>query len=156
MDSIAGKIKNNANYTSAEIAFLNISGIPVYNALKAAAANGTIDIVVQSLREPIATAMAYAVLNDLMTAILDISRLADDVADPTGVVGPANDSLVCDTAALLPVKRQISTLRDNAQTLLNIASKSRADAMARYSHVSRFIDNMLKHSQKTHNLKFDR
>ena len=130
MHSIANKIKSKSgNYTDDEKNFLNSMPSPVFKALNHAAKTNTADFQISVLREPTARAMAFAIIDDLVDKLYELSRMANTNVEFAESV---DSNKMCSPGVLGPLLEQVKGLKFEAAKLSIAIKKARSDQVANY------------------------
>lgn len=148
MNNIALKITSSEIlYNQDEQAFLASTRIAILLQLKQAIIGDRLAITIAALREPVAEAIAYAVLDDMITNIFEMAVLANIAANQKGVANSNAAAKDCNTDAYIAVKLEIQEFKSQAEWLLGAIKTAKAQAMQDYVNSIKFNENLMEQNK---------
>lgn len=126
MHSIAAKIQNKHDLSASEIGFLSSMPLPIVKSLELGVKYDIVEVTIQTLRESAARAMSFAIVDDLLTKLYELTRLASAVSHNAND-GISND--LCSVEAVAPIIESMKGLKSRAYKLNLAIKKARSDSL---------------------------
>lgn len=140
LQTIATKIQTNpqAGYTADEQRFIDTSPLPVLQILTTAVNNGNINATIAVFRDPLASAYAYRVMDDLLSTMDYVLRKADRAKNTGPIAGGNPDH--CQIRILEQPIRLVSELKEELIDMRHMARDEyyhRLDELGHYLRIAR-------------------
>jgi conjugative transfer pilus assembly protein TraH len=149
MNSIANKISSrNGGFSISEQGFISSMPYAIFNSLVFAVQHNTVDMAISTLREPAARAMAFAMVDDLISKIYELTRIANAGADNAN--NGVSDKL-CQPATVAPIVASMRALKERAYTMNLAIKKARTDSLSGYVDSLEFNRNIERQIKKFSN-----
>lgn len=146
LHAISDKVKNkNASLDATETGFLSSMPLPIVKSLALGVKHDIVDVTIQTLREPAARAMSFAIVDDLLTKLYELTRLASSASNNAND-GVSND--LCSVEAVAPIIESMKGLKSRAYQLNLAIKKARSDSLRNSVNNIEFnnnIFNQIKH-----------
>ncbi|CAB5500004.1 IncF plasmid conjugative transfer pilus assembly protein TraH [uncultured Gammaproteobacteria bacterium] len=139
MRSIATKIKNKASLTTDETKFLNSIPFDIFASLNYAVITDTQEVLIDNFKDIIARAMAYAMVDDLVSNINELIRVAKSQSSQ------ANDGasiLTCEVSIITPLLDKVVALNTRALELQKAIREARYELSKEVNNNMEFNRNM--------------
>ncbi|SMN15766.1 IncF plasmid conjugative transfer pilus assembly protein TraH [uncultured Candidatus Thioglobus sp.] len=135
LTSIAQKMKTKSSPSANELKFLNALPFNIFNALRYAIDEGIQDSFIATYKDVIARMMAYAMVEDLISSIYELTRVASAQASQ-GNNGASTSS--CEVVVVTPVLLKVEKLKQNALLLQGAIRKSRSELTKEVNNTIQF------------------
>lgn len=151
LQGIATKMETNAGggFTSEEKVFIDSAPLPVLQVMKTAVMNGNVQSTIAVFREPLATAYAYRVMQDLLNT-MDYALRKAQVVKESGPI-PGGDPQRCQIRILQKPIQMVERMREQVKDMRVMARESyykKVDELADFIRVARAEMDERERAQK--------
>jgi len=139
---IADRMRGGTALTADDVAFIQNAPLPVYAVLRDAVMAGTVDETLQTLREPLAVAYGFKILDDFLRSSSAVLRKAKEVVVNVSVDGSTAQR--CNTEVLNKANDGIQHLAGQAEEYRNLLhvnyTKKSAEMLAQLQTSREFLE----------------